>query len=151
MSRTSINAIVLDQAREFFEDRGAHGCEGTAMIVAGLDRVGHRLVVPDQRAGAVPRCWVEVTAKGKLQLAASLGPDETYIARIHSHPAEAFHSETDDKNPALTNHGALSIVVPFFGLGLRRGLDVCAVYVLGPGGWVHLDAGPSREQALTVQ
>jgi hypothetical protein len=151
MSRTAVSAAVLDQARMFFEERGAHGCEGTAMIAAGPDRIGRRLVIPDQRAGAVPRCWVEVTDKGKLQLAAALGADETYIARIHSHPAEAFHSETDDKNPALTNHGALSIVAPFFGLGLRRSLDACAVYLLGAGGWVHLDAGRDRDQELTVR
>ena len=151
MSRTKITAAVLDQARIYFEDRGAAGCEGTAMIAAGPDRVGHRLVIPDQVAGPVPRCWVEVTDKGKLELAVSLGRDETYIARIHSHPAEAFHSETDDQNPALTNHGALSIVVPFFGLGLRRGLDVCAVYRLRPSGWDHLDPGPLRDQELSVR
>ena len=151
MSRTQIVAAVLDQARIYFEERGAYGCEGTAMIAAGPDRVGHRLVIPDQVAVPAPRCWVEVTDRGKLELAASLGRDEIYIARIHSHPAEAFHSETDDQNPALTNHGALSIVVPFFGLGLRRGLDGCAVYRLGAAGWVHLDPGPLRDQELTAR
>ena len=121
------------------------------MIAAGPDRVGRRLVIPEQRAGQVPSCWVEVTYQGKLQLAVALGRDETYVARIHSHPAEAFHSATDDKNPGLTNHGALSIVVPFFGLGLRRGLDTCAVYRLGSDGWTHLDAGSTRAAVLAVQ
>jgi hypothetical protein len=146
-----VTTEVLEQARAFFEERGSHGCEGTAMIAAGPDRVGRRLVIPEQRAGQVPDCWVEVTGQGKLQLAVALLRDETYIARIHSHPAAAFHSETDDKNPGLTNHGALSIVVPFFGLGLRRGLDACAVYRLGPEGWAPLDVGPARDEELTVQ
>jgi hypothetical protein len=151
VSRTFVTAEVLEQARAFFEERGSFGCEGTAMIGAGADRVGKRLVTPEQRAGQVPNCWVEVTDQGKLQLAVELGHDEIYIARIHSHPAEAFHSETDDKNPALTNYGALSIVVPFFGLGLRRGLDTCAVYRLGPDGWKHLDVGEARDEELAVR
>lgn len=146
-----VTTEVLEQARVFFEDRGSYGCEGTAMIAAGPDRVGRRLVIPEQRAGQVPSCWVQVTDQGKLQLAEALGRNETYIARIHSHPTEAFHSATDDKNPGLTNHGALSIVVPFFGLGLRRGLDTCAVYQLGTDGWRYLDAGPARAAALAVQ
>jgi hypothetical protein len=145
-----VTTEVLELARSFFEERGSYGYEGTAMIAGGPDHVGRRLVIPEQQAGQVPDCWVEVTDQGKLQLAVALGADETYIARIHSHPAEAFHSPTDDKNPALTNHGALSIVVPFFGLGLRRGLDACAVYLLGSGGWTHLDVGPARAGSLTV-
>ncbi len=150
MNSAYVTTEVLEQARAFLEERGSYGCEGSAMIAAGPDRVGRRLVTPEQRAGQVPDCWVEVTDHGKLQLAAALGRDETYIARIHSHPAQAFHSPTDDKNPGLTNHGALSIVVPFFGLGLRRGLDACAVYRLGPDGWRHLDVGPDRAEILAV-
>lgn len=36
------------------------------------------------------------------------------IAQIHSHPNEAFHSETDDEFPIAATLGCLSIVVPFF-------------------------------------
>ncbi len=151
MSPAFVTAEVLEQARRFFEERGSQGYEGTAMIAAGPDRVGWRLVIPEQRAGQVPNWWVEVTGQGKLQLAAALGRVETYISRIHSHPATAFHSETDDRNPSLTNYGALSIVVPYFGLGLRRGLDACAVYRLGPNGWVHLDVGRVRDEGLVVR
>ena len=79
---------------------------------------------------------MEVTEKGKLDLAVGLGSNKQYVARIHSHPVEAFHSATDDANPALTHDGALSIVVPFFGLGLRHGLDSCAVYRLLGGRWI---------------
>lgn len=36
------------------------------------------------------------------------------IAQIHSHPSEAFHSETDNEFPIITTVGGLSIVVPYF-------------------------------------
>jgi hypothetical protein len=147
MTRVHITNEVLDEAREFFEDRGAVGCEGTAMIAQ--NSAGRcRLVIPDQRATPAPHCSVEVTDTGKLQLAAALSHDEQYVARIHSHPVEAFHSITDDQNPALTFDGAISVVAPFFGLGLRRGLDSCAVYELERGRWNELPPGPARDKVV---
>ncbi len=151
MSPLSIPNSILDEARRFFEDRGSQGFEGTAMITAGPDGIARRVIVPDQTAAAAPHCRVEVSRAGKLQLAAALAPDERYVARIHSHPMEPFHSEIDDANPALTYEGALSIVAPFFGLGLRHGLDLCAVYVLRSGAWSFLETGPNREGRVRVQ
>jgi hypothetical protein len=144
----TINPATLDDASELFEDCGTLGCEGTAMIAS--DGTVTRLVVPEQEATPVPYCTVTVTTAGKLALAAALGRDERYVARIHSHPGLAFHSSTDDANPAITFDGALSIVVPYFGLGLRRGLDACAVLQLRSGRWVDLPAGLGRDRELKV-
>lgn len=139
---------VLEEARIFFEDCGSRGCEGTAMIAASAD--GARLIIPDQRATPAPSFSVEVTFDGKLQLAAALRDGEIYVARIHSHPELPFHSPTDDRNPALTHDGAISIVAPFFGLGLRCGLETCAVYVRRGQRWVELAPGAQRDAVVMV-
>lgn len=139
-------ASVRDQARAFFEERGAFGLEGTAMIAQSIDGQRTRLVIPKQIAERALGCWVEVPLEGKLQLAAALKLDERYVARIHSHPGEAFHSSTDDANPALTHEGALSIVVPYFGLGLRRGLDATAIFVRQSRRWLELPPGADRRE-----
>lgn len=144
----TISPATLDAAREFFEDRGTQGCEGTAMIAS--DGTATRVVVPEQEATPVPYCTVTVTTAGKLELAAALGRHERYVARIHSHPGLAFHSPTDDANPAITFDGALSIVVPYFGLGLRHGLSACAVLQMRFGHWVDLPAGAGRDLELRV-
>ncbi len=144
-----VDADTLDTARDYFEERGAIGCEGTAMIASNGDRT--RLVIPHQEATPVPYCTVTVTTEGKFALLASLGVDETFVARIHSHPGLPFHSPTDDVNPAITFDGALSIVVPYFGLGLRHGLDTCAVLQRRTGHWVDLPPGPARDRELAVQ
>lgn len=151
MSAVIVATAVLEEARAFFEEKGSFGCEGTAMIAATGSGLADRLVVPDQQASPVPRCRVEVTMTGKLQLAAALGPDDRYVARIHSHPGEAFHSPADDDNPALTFEGAISIVVPYFGLGLRRGLDPCAVLIRQGADWVELAPGPVRDRVLVTR
>lgn len=147
--RVMVTDRVLDAAREFFEDRGSYGMEGTGLLACRQTGDGwwltDRFVAPHQKAQrAAGGCWVEVTEAGKRQLAVELQPGELFVARFHSHPNTAFHSDADNRNPALTFNGALSIVAPFFGLGLRHGLGSCAVYQLGAGQWNEL--GDDREQ-----
>ena len=149
MTALTIPASILDAARTFLENRGSVGCEGIGMIAAS-GSTATRIVFPDQRATRMPACRVEVTEPGKLALAAALGSDERYAARIHSHPGLAFHSPLDDANPAITHDGAISIVVPFFGLGLRHGLGACAVYVRDRQRWVALPPGRDRDRVVVV-
>lgn len=151
----SLTDHVLNDVARFLTERGAFGYEGTGLIAcspADSGWISERLVVPDQRAKRqMGGCSVEVTQKGKDELLTSLGTEQRYLLRVHSHPGEAFHSATDDRNPVLTHHGALSIVVPFFGLGLQRGLDACAVYRLSGGRWLELPAGTERQTWVVQQ
>jgi len=145
-----LTSKVLQDARTFFEDRGTFGLEGTAMIKKGN---GLELVVPRQNAhrDTYGQVNVEVPRGGQMDLALALGPDDLYVARIHSHPGDAFHSAADDANPVISFEGGISIVVPFFGLSLRRGLDACAVYHFHDGSWVELKAGPDRDRWIVAE
>ncbi|MFC8501185.1 hypothetical protein ACFUC1_02420 [Pedococcus sp. NPDC057267] len=145
-----LTSRVLQDARTFFENRGTLGLEGTAMIKKGT---GLELVIPRQNAHryAFGSVNVEVPRAGQMDLALALGPDELYVARIHSHPGDAFHSPADDANPVITFEGGISIVVPYFGLGLRRGLDACAVYRFRDGSWDELMAGPDRDRWIVAE
>ncbi|KQQ39540.1 hypothetical protein ASF50_16660 [Nocardioides sp. Leaf307] len=145
-----LSSKILQDARTFFEDRGTFGLEGTAMIKKGT---GLELVIPRQNAHRDPygRVNVEVPREGQMDLALALGPDDLYVARIHSHPGDAFHSAADDANPVISFEGGISIVVPYFGLGLRRGLDACAVYLFHGGYWVVLNAGPDRDRWIVAE
>ena len=60
--------------------------------------------------------------------------------QIHGHPANAYHSKTDDTYPIATLDGSLSIVLPFFGRDGWESSDIAA-YRLRKDGWVKL-AGP---------
>lgn len=150
MTGLIIRADVIREAAAFLEDAGSYGKEGTGMFGAeanGDDLIVTRFMAPAQEAGTYPRTWVEVTEVGKRQLATQLSRGEIWVARIHSHPSEAFHSSIDDENPGLTAVGSWSIVVPYFGLGLRRGIEACAVHERGPSVWRRL---PVEEVALRV-
>lgn len=64
----------------------------------------------------------------------------TLMAQIHSHPGEAYHSETDDKYPIVAVVGGLSIVIPDFGFN-PVSIDEWAVYRLFSGkGWLSLSS-----------
>lgn len=64
--------------------------------------------------------------------------------QVHSHPTEAYHSETDDTYPIVAVRGGLSLVVPDFGRRGVRGGGV-AWYRLGESGWDELDATEVNE------
>ena len=67
------------------------------------------------------------------------------LAQVHSHPTDAYHSETDDRYAIVTAEGGLSLVVPDFGAGSQNPLD-WAVYRLTDGDWIEL----SHAQCGTV-
>lgn len=59
------------------------------------------------------------------------------VAQLHSHPTDAYHSETDDEYPIATTAGSFSLVIPDFAVR-DFALDDCAVYRLVPGqGWLE--------------
>ncbi|MDQ3934435.1 MAG: Mov34/MPN/PAD-1 family protein [Actinomycetota bacterium] len=61
----------------------------------------------------------------------------TLAGQVHSHPTDAYHSDTDDTYPLMTLIGGLSGVVPDFGRGGREHLSDWAWYrLVGAGQWV---------------
>lgn len=62
---------------------------------------------------------------------------EELAVQVHSHPTDAYHSDTDDAYPIVAVRGGLSIVVPDFARDGLRGQGV-AYYRLAPAGWEEL-------------
>lgn len=60
------------------------------------------------------------------------------VAQVHTHPADAYHSETDDAIPIVTTVGGISLVVPDFATGPAL-LERYACYRLDAAGtWCEL-------------
>ena len=64
--------------------------------------------------------------------------------QIHTHPTEAYHSDTDDAYPMVTTLGGLSLVVPDFCRFGVRGRDT-ALYRLTRTGWKALSVIEARQ------
>lgn len=59
-------------------------------------------------------------------------------AQIHTHPAEAFHSGTDDAYPIVGTPGFISIVVPRFAADRPALGDLYVTSISANGGWTQL-------------
>ena len=68
---------------------------------------------------------------------------ERLAIQVHSHPTEAFHSDTDDTYPMVTTLGGLSLVVPDFARYGVRGPRT-ALYRLSSEGWQRLSPIDAR-------
>jgi hypothetical protein len=59
--------------------------------------------------------YFEIPRQGMAALMERLRTERLYVvSQVHTHPALAFHSPTDDKWAIVRHTGALSIVLPFF-------------------------------------
>lgn len=151
IQRVFVPKSLAEAAHEHFRRVGKDGVEGMALWV------GHRegrevqvveTVIPAQRGIRSPD-GVGVTVDGDELFRLNVHLHEHrlgLVAQLHSHPGDAYHSDTDDAFPIATTAGAFSIVVPDYAsrpFSLKR----CAIYRLFPQqGWVEL----STVEALTI-
>lgn len=61
--------------------------------------------------------------------------------QVHTHPGEAFHSETDDAYPLLFDVGFLSLVIPDFAMGPVGFRDAYLAEIQPDGRWQQMDIG----------
>ncbi|HYD23450.1 MAG TPA: hypothetical protein VEB68_01535 [Croceibacterium sp.] len=60
--------------------------------------------------------------------------------QVHTHPYEAFHSETDDAFPLLFDVGFLSLVIPNFAKGPVGFKDAYLAEIQADGSWAEVPA-----------
>lgn len=137
-----IDSGVIPTTATFLQERGMLGCEGRVYWIGELQgqipRVT-RVVVPEQIARrTLLGVSVTVPQHANVQVARELKPFEYIVAKVHSHPREAYNSDTDKANPFLRHPGAISIIVPNFGHSGMDRLQNCAVCRFRNGDWVDL-------------
>jgi proteasome lid subunit RPN8/RPN11 len=137
-----VSSASCEQALHYMRSAGSRGVEGVALWagrVHGTDFHVVKTVIPEQTALRLPSGLLYVVDDDELhRINVGLYRDGlTLIAQLHSHPAEAYHSDTDDDFPIATAQGSVSIVVPDFARG-PLDPNYWAVYRLQPPGWTRL-------------
>lgn len=132
---------VLSAAEAFLRRRGSSGYEGVVFFgghsLNGSEVLLDVLIIPQQEAHRTPfGVWVNVpgaaVADSIRELTARGSP---LYAKIHTHPTEAYHSDTDDANPMMQFDGATSVVIPDFCAGDLANLESWAAYRLRAPRW----------------
>jgi hypothetical protein len=134
---------ILQDTERALRAAGRDGCELFVLWTGRLREdtfIVEHCYVPAQRSFRMRRgLCVRVDADELHKLNRWLFDNgQTLAVQIHTHPKDAYHSETDDTYPIVTTLGGLSIVIPDF---CRGGLSSpkAAVYRLTKGGWEELD------------
>lgn len=140
-----VDQSVIDFTERFLADVGRRGYEG--MVLWGGRRTPDacsveivHAVAPKQRAArGDDGVMVAVAGDELFRINADFyHRDLLLCAQVHSHPTEAYHSDTDDAFAVVTIPGGLSLVVPWYA---RYGIDAetTAIYRLSRDGeWVHV-------------
>ena len=139
---------LVDQTLEPLQKAGRNGYEAFVLWGGRLDEDGRRLVFesayfPEQTTSRSDDGLL-VVVEGDALFRVNRAFYEhglTLAAQVHSHPTDAYHSDTDDAFPLMTLVGGLSGVVPDFGEGGRDRLEEWAWYrLVGPGDWAAIAA-----------
>ena len=140
--RVVVPRHAITTAVEFMRAAGRLGCEALALWVGAFEQDVLKVTeayIPDQRCiKSDSGLLVHVDGDALHTMNVWLFEHErTIVAQLHSHPTDAYHSETDDAFPIATKLGGFSIVVPRFA---RDDFDLyaCAVYRLETDGWSKL-------------
>lgn len=135
---------VANQLQDYLRRAGENGCEGVGFWLGVRGGSTFRVsegVAPQQEAVRSRDGGVAVLIHGdelhKLNVWLYRRGLEIGV-QVHSHPGEAYHSETDDDFAVATRAGSLSVVVPDFAQRAFA-LEECAVYRLDRAGkWQHV-------------
>ena len=140
---------VVEAIQQHLREAGSTHCEGVAFwagrIAAEVFEV-HAALVPAQiQTRSADGVAVMITGDELFRMNVWLHKNRmTVVAQLHSHPGEAYHSDTDNDYSIVTQAGGLSIVVPDFAHG-PFSLDTAAVYRLdAQGAWSELDATAAK-------
>jgi proteasome lid subunit RPN8/RPN11 len=145
ITRIRVPADILRSVHTHLRDSGASGFEGVGFWAGRTE--GETFFV---EAAVVPTQWGHRSSDG---VAVMISGDElhrmnvwlhrnrfTIIAQLHSHPGDAYHSETDDEFSIMTRVGGLSIVVPNFAKDPFSFQTAAFYRLLKNGDWRCLDA-----------
>lgn len=133
---TSIVVVARDIVRTTIEELQHAGRVYQERVVLWLGRreanvvTVQRVFVPIQETA---HDYFHIPQEGMAALLTDLRQSRLQVAaQVHSHPHEAFHSQADDRWAIIRHVGALSLVVPSFGLQTTAAtfVDDAAVYEL---------------------
>jgi hypothetical protein len=151
LRRFLIPASVLVDSQQMLRERGELGLEAVVLWIGELLDATTADILAAVRPGQIAYrgeegCAVEVPPEALSELVAALPRGVFVLARLHTHPGVAYHSEVDDTNMLISHDRAISIVVPHFA---RAQLDLssCSVNELRHGqGWVELSPAEVAER-----
>lgn len=122
LQKVTVPFRVVETTYVHLRQAGRRGVEGVALW-AGTENSREfnvkEVIIPKQTALRLEQGLCYIVAEDELHRI-NVRLFETklrLVAQVHSHPEDAYHSDTDDLYPMVTKLGCLSVVVPDFAAG----------------------------------
>jgi len=150
LRRFHVPREVVEDTWALLREPGEEGLEGVVMWPGRvLDAMTAEILMAYRPTQVAYRSEhgvaVEIPQEALTALVAGLPDGVHLLARVHTHPGNAYHSTVDDGNMVIGHVGAVSVVVPDFAAGPPL-LESCSVNRLGADGrWVELDRAQARD------
>jgi hypothetical protein len=143
LQRFVVPRSVLEASQELLAGPGEDGFEAVVLwrgrVVSAAEARVDSVYFPQQVVyQTVDGLAVEIPIDEWTDLALRLPPGQFVLAKLHTHPTHAYHSDVDAANPYLCHEGAMAITVPNFARSPLSDLDTCSVNVLRNGRWLEL-------------
>lgn len=136
---------VIDETIDLLRSAGRRGNEGFVLWSGVRDgrvfsvRRAHWPKQAPQRTSDGLLVYVDGSALHEVNKFC-FAQGEIVGAQVHTHPTDAYHSDTDDHYPLVTLKGSLSVVIPDFAVDGWAGVNRWAWYRLaGHANWKRVD------------
>jgi len=138
MNKLSISQRGLEETLAHLHNSGSQRHEGIVLWLGKRSRPVAKVSHVYQPLHKAAADFFHIPKQGMAELMEFLGEHSIgVLAQVHTHPAEAFHSDADDKWAMVRHLGALSLVLPYFAA------NVNAANFLAEAATFELDAGNS--------
>lgn len=146
IERFRLPLSVLDETIALLQAAGRGGNEGFVLwsgVRDGRALAVRRALWPDQSPHRTSDGLLVYVDGHVLQEVNKLcfAQGEIVAAQVHTHPTDAYHSDTDDHYPLVSLKGSLSVVIPDFAVEGWVGRNRWAWYRLaGEAQWERVDS-----------
>lgn len=155
LNRLVIPQWVIEETADFLRQAGQQGNEGKVFWLGTVEdeTTGHITTgyIPEQIAHrSILGVAIEVPQRAHLALLSTLKLGEFLLAKVHSHPRDAYLSDADEANPTFRHEGAYSLIVPDFARAPLNAFAGCAVLRFTDRRWRQLTPEEVRQSLQVV-
>jgi proteasome lid subunit RPN8/RPN11 len=117
----NLGTAILDETLTCLRLGGVENCETVALWLGRRSLNDQTVVQVYRPKQIIERDRFDIPPESMRELLSHLRKERLQlVAQVHSHPARAFHSRADNAWAIVRHVGALSLVVPWFGLRTSR-------------------------------
>jgi hypothetical protein len=156
LKRLMITRPMLERTRVLLARPGEQGLEAAVLwlglVVSTIEARVDAVLFPRQIAYRTDEgLAVEIPVEEWTGIALRLPPGYFVLAKLHTHSADAYHSDMDAANPYMRHEGAFAITVPCFARCPFDTFEGWSVNIFCQQQWARIDRSEFAQTIVVEQ